>query len=77
MDADAVVAVSQETRNDVLRCFPGVDPNKVRVIHNGIDLSEYRKTNAVDALVKRGVDPERPFVLSSAALLARRASFTS
>jgi glycogen synthase len=63
MDADAVVAVSQETRNDVLRCFPGVDPNKVRVIHNGIDLSEYRKTNAVDALVKRGVDPERPFVL--------------
>src|SRR5512135_1338272 len=63
MDADAVVAVSQETRNDVLRCFPGVDPDKVRVIHNGIDLNEYRKTEAVDALVKRGVDPERPYVL--------------
>ena len=44
MDADAVIAVSQETRNDVLRCFPGVDPDKVRVIHNGIDLDEYRKT---------------------------------
>ena len=63
MEADAIIAVSQETRNDVLRCFPGVDPAKVRVIHNGIDLQEYRINPAVDALVKRGVDPERPFVL--------------
>ena len=63
MEADAVIAVSQETRNDVLRCFPGVDPAKVHVIHNGIDLQQYRKNPAVDALVKRGVDPERPFVL--------------
>src|SRR5512135_2740621 len=62
-EADAVIAVSQETRNDVLRCFPGVNPGKVHVIHNGIDLNEYRKTEAVDALVKRGVDPERPYVL--------------
>jgi len=61
--ADAVIAVSQETRNDVLRCFPTVDPGKVHVIHNGIDLQQYRKNPAVDALVKRGVDPERPFVL--------------
>ena len=59
LDADAVIAVSQETRNDVLRCFPGVDPAKVKVIHNGIDLNEYRKTAAVDALVKRGVDPSQ------------------
>ena len=63
MDADAVIAVSQETRNDVLRCFPAIDPAKVRVIHNGIDLQQYRKNPAVDALVRRGVDPERPFVL--------------
>ena len=63
MEADAVIAVSQETRNDVLRCFPGVDPKKVHVIHNGIDLQQYRKNPAVDALVKRDVDPERPFVL--------------
>jgi glycogen synthase len=60
--ADAVIAVSQETRNDVLRLFP-VDPGKVKVIHNGIDLNEYQHTSAVDALVKRGVDPERPYVL--------------
>lgn len=62
-EADAVIAVSQETRKDVLRCFPGVDPSKVHVIHNGIDLEQYRKTPEVEALVRRGVDPGRPFVL--------------
>jgi len=62
-EADAIIAVSQETRNDVLRCFPAVDPAKVNVIHNGIDLQQYRKNPAVDALVKRGVDPKRPYVL--------------
>jgi glycogen synthase len=61
--ADAVIAVSQETRNDVLRCFPAVDPAKVHVIHNGIDLQQYRRAPAVDALAKWGVDPERPFAL--------------
>ncbi len=60
--ADAVVAVSQETRNDVLRLFP-VDPAKVHVIHNGIDLQQYRHNPAVDALEKRGVDPRKPYVL--------------
>ncbi len=60
--ADAVIAVSQETRNDVLRLFP-VAPEKVHVIHNGIDLNQYRKTTAADALVQHGVDPNRPFVL--------------
>lgn len=62
-DADAVVAVSQETRNDVLRCFPDIDAKKVQVIHNGIDLQQYRHNPATDALVKRGVDPSKPYVL--------------
>jgi glycogen synthase len=61
-DADAVVAVSEETRNDVLRFFK-IAPEKVPVIHNGIDLQQYRKNPATDALTKRGVDPSRPFVL--------------
>ncbi len=60
--ADAVIAVSQETRNDVLRHFP-VDPDKVKVIHNGIDLDEYQHNPAADALVARGVDPSKPYVL--------------
>lgn len=61
--ADAVIAVSQETRKDVLRCFPDVNPEKVVVIHNGIDLEQYRKDEALEALVKRGVDPTKPYVL--------------
>ena len=60
--ADAVIGVSQEVRNDVLRLF-SISPDKVHVIHNGIDLEQYRKNPAVDALMKRGVDPARPFVL--------------
>jgi glycogen synthase len=61
-EADAVIAVSQETRNDVLQHFP-VDPDRVKVIHNGIDLEEYQPDARVDALVARGVDPARPYVL--------------
>ena len=62
LDADAVIAVSQETRNDVLRLFD-VDPDRVHVIHNGIDLAQYRPDPSVDTLVKYGVVPDRPYVL--------------
>jgi glycogen synthase len=61
-DADAIVAVSQETRNDVLRFFD-IPPEKIHVIHNGIDLDQYRNNPATDALESRGVDPSKPFVL--------------
>ena len=61
-DADAIVAVSQETRNDILRLF-SVSPERVHVIHNGIDLQQYRFDPAVDALLEHGVDPNRPYVL--------------
>jgi starch synthase len=57
-----VIAVSQETRNDVLQHFP-VDPDKVKVIHNGIDLEEYQPDPRVNALTARGVDPDKPYVL--------------
>ncbi len=60
--ADAVIAVSKETRNDVLANFT-VDPDRVHVIHNGIDLDEYRFDPATDAIAARGVDPSRPYVL--------------
>jgi glycogen synthase len=60
--ADAVIAVSQETRADVLRHF-AVPEERVRVIHNGIDLEQYRPDPAVDALLRHGIDPERPYVL--------------
>ena len=60
--ADAIVAVSEQTRDDVLRLFD-VRPARVHVIHNGIDPAEYRPTGATDALVRHGVDPARPYVL--------------
>ena len=60
--ADAVIAVSQETKVDVLRFF-NVDPAKVQVIHNGIDLHEYQKVDRPDVLRKHGIDPDKPFVL--------------
>ncbi len=61
-DADAVIAVSNETREDILRFF-AVDPARVHVIHNGIDLAEYRPDPGVGALARHGVDPARPYVL--------------
>jgi glycogen synthase len=60
--ADAVIAVSAETKADVLRLFD-VDESKVHVIYNGIDLEEYRKITTTAALEKFGIDPRVPFVL--------------
>jgi starch synthase len=63
LDADAVIAVSNGTREDILRAYPTIDPAKIHVIYNGIDLAEYRKTNDTKALIDYGVDPTRPYVL--------------
>jgi glycogen synthase len=60
--ADAVIAVSKETREDVLRLFD-VRPYKVHVIYNGIDLEQYHRVAETDALARYGVDPNRPYVL--------------
>ncbi len=60
--ADAVVAVSLGTRADVLRLFE-VAQERIHVIHNGIDATEYAPTDATDALAERGIDPSRPYVL--------------
>ncbi len=63
LDADAIVAVSQGTKADILRAYPGVDPNRIHVIYNGIDLAEYQKTGDTAALKEDGVDLARPYVL--------------
>jgi glycogen synthase len=60
--AEAVVAVSQGTRDDVLRHFM-VDPARVHIIHNGIDPDFYHPDPATDALERYGVDPSVPYVL--------------
>ena len=61
--ADAVIAVSQEMRRDVLACYPAIDPERVTVIHNGIDPDEYRPDAATDVLERQGIDPSRPSVV--------------
>jgi len=60
--ADAVIAVSRETKTDILRLFD-VSEERVRIIHNGIDLDEYKPVKTTAALIRYGIDPEIPFVL--------------
>jgi alpha-maltose-1-phosphate synthase len=63
LDADAIIAVSNGTKADILKVYPEVQADRIHVIHNGIDLDEYRKTDDISALTKYGVDPDRPYVL--------------
>ncbi len=63
LDADAIVAVSKGTRADILKAYPEVDPARIHVIYNGIDLAEYQKTHDVSALRAYGVDPAKPYIL--------------
>ncbi len=60
--ADAVIAVSKETRDDILHHF-NVDPEKIKVIYNGINLKEYQATQETSALEKYHIDPSKPYVL--------------
>ncbi|MFF9765904.1 glycogen synthase [Streptomyces sp. NPDC014636] len=61
--ADAVIAVSGAMREDVLACYPALDPARVHVVHNGIDTRLYRPVHGTDALIRHGIDPTRPYVL--------------
>jgi alpha-maltose-1-phosphate synthase len=61
-NADGVIAVSQAMKADVQNLY-GVSPEKVRVIHNGIDLDEYRLVSEPHTLRRLGIDPDKPIVL--------------
>ena len=60
--ADAIIAVSGATKHDIERLF-NVDPARVHVIHNGIDLNQYRKVDSTGAIKRYGIDPSRPYLL--------------
>jgi alpha-maltose-1-phosphate synthase len=60
--ADAIIAVSGETKHDIERLF-NVDPSRVHVIHNGIDLNQYRKVDSNGALDRYSIDPAKPYLL--------------
>ncbi|MEV5610668.1 glycogen synthase [Streptomyces sp. NPDC052225] len=61
--ADGVIAVSRAMRDDILACYPALEPKRVRVVHNGIDVSLYHADPGTDVLRRLGVDPQRPYVL--------------
>lgn len=58
--AAGVIAVSAGMRQDILRAYPSVDPAKVHVVHNGIDIEEWSPNPETSALTSRGIDPEAP-----------------
>jgi len=63
LDADAIIAVSQSTKADILRAYPEVLADRIHVIYNGIDLVEYRKSSDNKALTDYEVDVAVPYVL--------------
>jgi len=63
LDADAIIAVSQGTKADILRAYPEVLKDRIHVIYNGIDLVEYQKSSDNKALTDYEVDGAVPYVL--------------
>ena len=60
--ADAIIAVSDGMRADILACYPTLDPERVHVIRNGIDTEIYQPVDDRSVLVENGVDLEAPIV---------------
>ncbi|MCO1338381.1 glycosyl transferase family 1 [Kocuria polaris] len=82
--AAAIIAVSAGMRDDILRAYPDVDPGKVHVVHNGVDVELWAPREETDALEEFGIDPQArtvafvgritrqkglPYLLRAAALL--------
>jgi starch synthase len=63
LGAARVIAVSAGMRADILRSYPQVDPDKVVVVHNGIDLSGWARMEDDDTVRTLGIDPQRPSVV--------------
>ena len=61
--ADAVIAVSEGMRQDVLTCYPKVNPDRVHVIHNGVDPEVFRPLRSEATLAKLGIEANRPYAL--------------
>ena len=61
--ADAVIAVSNAMRDDVIRSYPDVDPGKVQVVHNGIDTEDWAPIDDPGRARELGLDPDRPSVI--------------
>jgi starch synthase len=62
-NADAVIAVSGGMRRDVLAAYPSVNPDKIRVVYNGIDTEQYQPDRDTDVVERLGIDLDRPSVV--------------
>jgi starch synthase len=61
--ADAIIAVSSASAEDITACYPAVDPDRITVIHNAIDLDTWRTDPSTDVLESYRIDPDRPIVV--------------
>ena len=61
--ADAVIAVSDGMRRDILRSYPALDESRVSTVYNGIDLDRWRPVDDPELVRSLGVDPDRPSVV--------------
>jgi starch synthase len=61
--ADAVIAVSEGMRRDILRSYPRLDESRTHVVYNGIDLDRWQPVHDPDLVRSLGVDPDRPTVV--------------
>ncbi|HEY0001253.1 MAG TPA: glycogen synthase [Actinoplanes sp.] len=62
-NADAIIAVSAGMKRDVLTAYPAVDPDKVRVVYNGIDTELYQPDRGTGVIERLGIDLSRPSVV--------------
>ena len=60
--ADAVIAVSNGTKNDVKKHF-NVPEDRLKVIYNGIDTKEFRRVKTTECFSRFAIDPTKPYVL--------------
>lgn len=63
LGASAIIAVSEGMRGDILTNYPDVDPERVHVVHNGIDTAVYAPRETTSARERYGIDPVRPYAL--------------
>lgn len=61
--ATKIIAVSHGMRADILRAYPNVDPNRVSVVHNGIDLTAFKSASNADTVRSLGIDPDQRSVV--------------
>ncbi|KDS93009.1 glycosyl transferase family 1 [Dermabacter hominis 1368] len=62
-NADGIIAVSGGMREDILRSYPKVDPARVHVVHNGIDVTAWKPNPSTDVHERYGIDPHAPTVI--------------